>query len=96
MHGSRFCERDLLGAKVLLDGHRVVGAALDRRVVGDDHAFGAADLADAGDHARARRIAVVHAVGGERAQLEERRARVEQPVDALADGQLAALPMPGD
>ena len=29
-------EGDLLGAQVLLDRHRVVGAALDRRVVGDD------------------------------------------------------------
>ena len=36
-------ERDLLGAEVLLDGHRVVGAALDRRVVGDDHALDALD-----------------------------------------------------
>ena len=32
-------QRDLLRAQVLLDGHRVVGAALDRRVVGDDHAL---------------------------------------------------------
>ena len=30
---------DLLRAQVLLDGHREVGAALDRRVVGDDHAL---------------------------------------------------------
>ena len=38
-------ERDLLRAQVLLDGHRVVGAALDRRVVGDDDAGRALDLA---------------------------------------------------
>ena len=31
-------ERDLLRAHVLLDGDRVVGAALDRRIVGDDRA----------------------------------------------------------
>ena len=34
-------QRDFLRAKVLLDGHRVVRAALDRRVVGDDHALAA-------------------------------------------------------
>ena len=59
-------ERHLLRAQVLLDRHRVVRAALDRRVVGDDHALAPADAADAGDDPRARRVAVVHAVGGER------------------------------
>ena len=34
-------ERDLLRAQVLLDRHRVVGAALDGGVVGDDHALAA-------------------------------------------------------
>ena len=47
-------EGDLLGPQVLLDGHRVVGAALDGRVVGDDHAGRALDAADAGDDAGAR------------------------------------------
>ena len=81
---------DLLGAQVLLDRHRVVGAALDGRVVGDDHAFAAGDPADAGDHPRAGAFVVVHAVGGQRRQLEERAARVEQPVDPVAGQQLAA------
>ena len=78
-------ERDLLGPQVLLDGHRVVGAALDRRVVGDDDAGRALHAADAGDDPGARGVVVVQAVGGQRAQLEERRARVEESVDALAD-----------
>ena len=47
--------RDLLRAQVLLDGHRVIRAALDRRVVADDHAFAARNAADAGDDAGARR-----------------------------------------
>ena len=51
---------------------------------------------DAGDDAGARRLVVVQAVRGERAQLEEGRAGVEQEVDALADRQLAALAVPGD
>ena len=46
---------DLLRAQMLLHGHRIVGAALDRRVVGDDDAFAAGNAADAGDDAgRAR------------------------------------------
>ncbi len=68
-------ERDLLGAEVLLDGHRVVGAALDRGVVGDDDAGRPLDPADAGDDPGARRVVVVQAGRRQRAQLEERRAR---------------------
>ena len=45
---------DGLRAQVLLDRDRVVGAALDGRVVGDDHDLAAADPADAGDDAGAR------------------------------------------
>ena len=89
-------ERDLLGPEVLLDRHRVVGAALDGRVVGDDDDARALDRADAGDDAGARGLVVVQAVRGERAQLEERRAGIEQAVDPLADGQLAALAVAGD
>ena len=54
------------------------------------------DPADAGDDAGAGRLVVVHAVRRERAAARERRSRVEQPVDALADGQLAALAVAGD
>ena len=89
-------ERDLLRAQVLLHRHRVVGAALDRRVVGDDDARRALDPADAGHDPGARRLIVVQAVRRQRAQLEEGRARVEEAVDALADRELAALAMPGD
>ena len=59
--GQPVLERDLLRAQVLLHGQRVVGAALDGRVVADDHHVAAVHQADAGDHARAGRVAVVHA-----------------------------------
>ena len=81
--------RDLLCAKVFLDGDRVVGAALDRRIVGHDHAFAARYPADACDHPRAGALVVVHAVGGQRRQFQERAARVEQAVDPVARQQLA-------
>ena len=75
---------DLLRAEVLLDRQRIVGAALHRRVVADDHHLPARHAADAGDHARAGHFALVHVAGGELADLEERRAGIEQPLDALA------------
>ena len=43
-----------------------------------------------------RRLAVVEPVGGEGVQLEEGRARVDEPVDALARQQLAAGAVPLD
>ena len=86
-------EGDLLGPEVLLHGQRVIRAALDGGVVGDDDAEGPFDPPDAGDDPRARGVAVVQAVGGERAQFEEGAARVEEPVDALADRHLAPLAM---
>ena len=76
--------RDFLRAQMLLHRHREVGAALDRRVVGDDHDFLAMHAADAGDDARGGRGVVVHAFGGEGRDFEEGRARVEQGGDAVA------------
>ena len=75
---------------MLLHRHREIGAALDGRVVGDDHAFAPLDAADAGDDAGAVDGIVVHAVGGERGELEERRARVDQCHHAIARQKLAA------
>ena len=82
--------RNLLRAKVFLDRDRVVGATLHRRIVGDDHAFAARHPADACDHARAGAFVVVHAVGGQRRQLEEGTARIEQSVHPVARQQLAS------
>ncbi len=86
--------RDLLGAQVLLHRHRVIGAAFDGRVVGDDHAFAALDAADAGDEPGAVDGVVVETVGGERRQLQERRAGIDQVHHALARQQLTARHMP--
>jgi len=64
--GQPVVQRHLLRPQVLLHGLRVVGAALDRRIVGDHDDGAAAHAADAGDDASARGRTVVHAVGGER------------------------------
>ena len=82
---------DLLGADVLLDGHRVVGAALDRRVVGDHDALAPLDPPDAGDDAGGRHLGAVEPVRRQRRELEERGALVDQRRDTLARQHLAAL-----
>ena len=92
--GQAVLQRDFLRADVLLDRDRIVGAALDGRVVGDDQHLAARHAADAGDDAGGGRLVVVQVPGGERRQLEEGRAGVEQLADPLADRQLALLPVP--
>ena len=84
----------LLRAQVLLHGEREVRAALDGRVVRDDHALAALDDADARHDPGARRSAVVHLPRGERVQLEEGRAGIDEPVDPLSRRQLAARAVP--
>jgi hypothetical protein len=84
---------DFLRPQMLFHGQRVIGAALHRRIVGDDHAFDAFDAADAGDHRGRRDIAAIHAIGGELADFQKGRAGVEQAIDPLARQQLAACQM---
>jgi hypothetical protein len=53
-----------------------------------------ADAPDAGDHARARHLAVIQVARRQLSDLEQRRARIEQPLHPLARQQLAAADMP--
>ncbi|SLC96836.1 Uncharacterised protein [Mycobacteroides abscessus subsp. massiliense] len=89
--GQPVLQRDFLCAQVLLDRHRVVGAAFDRRVIGGDHALTTRDAADARDHAGPGGVVVVHTVGRQGRQLQKRAARVEQRVDPVAWQQLAPV-----
>jgi hypothetical protein len=45
--------RNLLRAQMFLDRHRVIGAALHRRIIGQHHRQTARDAPDAADHSRA-------------------------------------------
>ena len=81
--GQIVLPRDVLRAQMLLHGHRIIGAALDGGVVGDDHAFAARDAPDAGDDAGGMHVAAIEAVGRQRRQLEERRCR-DRPADRRA------------
>ena len=78
----------------LLAAVGVAGAAADRRVVGDDHARDAFDLADPGHDARSHREA--RAVRRDSHQLEEGCVPVEQQLDPLAGEQFAAPAVPLD
>ncbi len=87
---------DLLRAQRLFQAHRGDGAALDGAVARrHDACARPATTADADDGAAALdallAVVVVHAEPGERAQLEEVAASIEQPRDALARQQLAAF-----
>jgi hypothetical protein len=70
-------ERDLLRTQMLLDGDRVVGPALDRRVIRDEHALDTLDTADARHDPSTRRLVVVEAGGGQGGELQKCAAGVE-------------------
>jgi hypothetical protein len=50
--------------------------------------------ADAGDDSSARHLTLVHVARGELADLEERRTRIEQPLNPVAGQELAARDVP--
>ncbi|MNQ89209.1 hypothetical protein D3C85_1045090 [compost metagenome] len=88
--GQAILAGDGLGAQVLLHRQRVVGTTFHRGVVGHDHAFHAFHATDACDHAGGGYVFAIHLMGGQLADFEKGRARVQQAVDALARQQLAA------
>ena len=88
--GQVVLEGDFLRPQVLLHGDRVVGAALHGGVVGDDHDLAARDATDARHETGPRRGIVVETPSREGRDLEEGGPRVEQALEALAHGELAA------
>ena len=88
--GQPVFEGHFLGPDVLFDGGREIRPALDRGIVGNDENLAAVDDADAGHHARTRRLVVVKAPGGQRAQFQEGRIRIEKLFQPLSDKHLAA------
>eukprot|EP00123_Amoebidium_parasiticum_P022540 comp8961_c0_seq1/m.4156 comp8961_c0_seq1/g.4156 ORF comp8961_c0_seq1/g.4156 comp8961_c0_seq1/m.4156 type:complete len:320 (+) comp8961_c0_seq1:1447-2406(+) len=84
----------LLGPQVLLDGDWVVGASLDRGVVGYNHTLGPGDPADTGDDTTTRHIVGVELVAGHLGELEEGGVGIQQGVHSVSGQQLAPLDVP--
>src|ERR1700722_11852937 len=79
---------------MLLHRHRIIGAALDGRVVGYNHAFATGYPPDPRDDARGMDIAAIEAKSRERRKFKEWRSGMEQEIDALARQHLATRGMP--
>ncbi len=91
--GQAILQGDGLGAQVLLHRQRIIGAALNRGVVGNDHALDALDAADAGHYPGRRYLFLINVEGCQGADFQKGRTGVQQLVDALAGQQLAAAGM---
>ena len=82
--GQSVLLRDLLCSQVLLYGDRIISAALNRRVIGNDHAIRVADLADSGNDAGRRHFIVVQAISGKLPDFEKRSTPVDQGSHAVS------------
>lgn len=71
-------EGDFLGPQVLANGDGVVGPAFNGAVVGDYEGLDSRDGAYASEDAAAGDLVFVEFMAGERGELEERGARVEE------------------
>ena len=76
---------------MLLDRHRIVGAALDGWIVGDDHTLPTRHPSDSGDDPRGGAVSAIESVGGQRGDLQQRATGVEKTVDPIARQQFAAF-----
>ena len=82
-----FC--NLLRTKVLLDGQRVIGAAFDGRIIGDNHAVDVVNLADARNDARGRHFIVIKAIRRKLPDFQKRRATVDDRANSIARQQFS-------
>ena len=84
---------DFLRAQMLLDGQRVIGAALDGCIIGDDDAFLAAYAPYARYHSRRRSGFRVNLIGGELREFQKRRTRIDERRDSIARQEFVARDM---
>ena len=91
--GQTVLARDLLRAQMLLHCDRIIGAALHRRIVADDHAVAARYTPDAGDNPARRSRAAIHAMGCRQPHFQKGRPRIEQLRHALARKQFSTRNM---
>ena len=70
--------RDFLGAKMFFDGQRIIGAALDGGVIGDNDAFLTTYASYARDQPRRGNNVGINLIGGELRKLQKGRAGIDQ------------------
>src|SRR4051812_17987338 len=87
---------DLLSAQVFFDRHGIIGAAFDRRVVGDDDTLLPFDQPNTSDNAGRRRIIVVHIPGRQRTEFQERCTGIAKELYAFSCQELIAFAVSGD
>ena len=88
--GQAILRGDFLGAQMLLNGDRIVTAALHRGIVGHDHAQPAFNLAHPGNQAGGGHVFAINIVSSELADFKESAVWIEQRLHAFARQQLAA------
>src|SRR5690606_1265051 len=93
--GQAIVPGDALRPDMLFRRHAEIGAALDGRVIGDDHDMAAGDDADAGDDPGAGRHILIFAKAGQLAKFKKGSAGIDQLLDPLARQHLALLGMTG-
>jgi hypothetical protein len=82
--GQAVLPGDLLSTQVLLDSDRVVGASLDGRVVGNNHALDAVDATNTGNDSSCRDLVLVKLMSSKLTNLEERRSIVQQAINTIS------------
>ena len=86
---------DLLGAQVLLDGHRVICATFHGGIIADNHNLVAVDAAHASNHPGAGGGAVIEPVGSRCAHFQKRTARIKKSRHTIARQHLATAEVTG-
>ncbi|MNV03306.1 hypothetical protein D3C71_935670 [compost metagenome] len=92
--GQAVFSGDFLRAQMFLDRQRIIGAALHRRIIGDNDAFTARHPADAGDDPGGGNGFVIDFVSGELREFKKWAAGIEKRFDPVARQQFATGQMP--
>ena len=92
--GQAVFQSNFLPAQMLLNRHRMISAAFNRGVIGNNHAGDALNLANAGNDASTIDITGIHIPCSKLANFQKCRTRINEPIDACARQQLAAFQMP--
>ena len=80
---------NFLRAQMLFDGHWVISAAFDGRVVADDHALTARNAAYSRYEASTGNFAIIQVASCKLADFQERRTAIQQAFDALTRQQFS-------